>query len=576
MTSYFSLLHPYFWQLRNHFRKSSNKRQTIKRDLLMCSVTALLLLCIYAGVAMILWSVSDDLVFREIIPAKLIELLSYVFLILQFFGALIAFTGNIYHSDSMNLHLSTPLHTHRMFLNKFIETFCETTFMYAVFTLPIGIAYLQILDAPPTFLLAGIVLSIPFLIIPCALGFIAATLTSYLTSVLWKRGFILLIGVGLAVTWLIAQLIFLLNKVQLHRGGENAIVHLISLFDNPNPLWVPSHWLSGILCNFISTNNYPLALGTGMLSLAALASYATAYLVFDYLFLAVRSRAFSHDGGGSTGTELKRSDWSRDIVEAIYYRLPIDQQQRAIMLKDMSTLIRDKSQSLKLLLYLGIAVSYLVLIEFLSSALILDSLGMSAWWSFLCALNVLFSGFILTAAMTRLVYPSISLEGKSFWIMNCAPLALGDLIRAKFICWLPLATILCTSLLLTGLFIVHVSVAATLLSILLGVCLSAGCTALAIGIGALFARFEWESANQLSSGLGTLVLFFFSLVFVSAIAVFSFAAYLVVVPLWNWAFRGFELSLALSAALICILLITSVVVRKAREIGARALIERRV
>jgi ABC-2 type transport system permease protein len=569
------LLQPYWMQFRNHFKKSGNIQQTLKRDGLLLVVTFLLLGCIFAGTAMILLSVKNDLFFQSLIPIKLLELLCYAFFFLQFFGAVIAYMGNVYHSDSMNLHLSTPTSNAKLFLCKFIETFFETTFMFVVFTLPIALAYTTILDVPISFILCGALLCIPFLVIPNSLAFIVATLATYVTAVFWKRGFVLVIAVATTLVWVLSQVASTLKDIQLRGGGGNAIVHVISLFDNPNPHWLPSHWVSGILTSYLEANQYPTIWGVALLVATAAGSYAAAFLVFDVAVLRVRSRVFSHDGGGVTGNTRQKSDLTRKYLERFYHALPVDQPLRAIMLKDMTSLFRDKSQSLKLLMYLGIAASYLLLIKFMSSALILNIFGMSVWWAFLAGMNLLFGGFILTAIMTRLVYPSISMEGKAFWILNSAPIALVDLLRAKLFCWLPLAITLSISLLLAGQSIIHISVPSVLVTMFMGICMSIGCTALAIGLGAVFARFEWESTNQISAGLGTLVLFFSSLVFVSLLSLSSVAAYVVVIAPWNWERYGVRLVCAILAALILSALVSAVVTRVSCQRGALALAAKR-
>ena len=576
MKRYFVLLQPYFLKFRNHLRKSPDKRQTIKRDLLLLGVSVLLLLTIYAGVVMVLNSVDNDLLFKELIPSKLLELLCYTFFLLQLLGALIAFTSNIFHSEAMNLHLTTPVSMPQMFLSKFIETCYETTFMFTIFTVPIAVAYIQVLDLPISFFLIGALSTIPFLIIANSLGLIASTFITYLTAVIWKRGLILVLGLCAVGIWLLSKLFAILNEVQLQKGGGNAIVHMIGLFDNPNPHWLPGNWLAGILTSFVYRDSYPVSTSFVLLCTTAMGTLAAAYLVFDIFSLKVRSRAFSHDGGTSLGSsKIQKSDVTRKLIEGIYGSLPIDQSLRAVILKDMTSLFRDRSQSLKLVMYLGIAVSYLILIKFMSSALILNVYGMSLWWAFLAGINALFGGFILTALMTRLVYPSISLEGKAFWIMNSAPIALKDLLKAKLLCWLPLSTLVSSSLLITGMILIQPSFSALFATLIVSLFLSFGCTALAVGIGAVFARFEWESANQISSGLGTLVLFFCSLIFVVIVSICSTGAYLVLIPPWQWSIHGVYLFSAISASTLILALGTSLFSRISLHKGAISLAEKR-
>ena len=235
--------------------------------------------------------------------------------------------------------------------------------------------------------------------------------------------------------------------------------------------------------------------------------------------------------------------------------------------------MRDRAQSLQLLMYLGIALAYLIIIKFMSTALTLNPWGMYSWWAFLVSINTLFAGFIITAVMTRLVYPSISLEGKAFWILMSAPLRLRKLIRAKFWCWLPISITVAITLLLSGVFVVYPKTLIILATIYIGVFLSIGCTGLAIGIGAMFASFEWESPNQIAAGFGTLVLLLASL----SLVVFCFAPasalYFIMIIPWNWEIFGGRLLAATIFSLAMIPFANILTASWAFRRGAAALAE---
>ncbi|MCB0358656.1 MAG: hypothetical protein KDD44_03445, partial [Bdellovibrionales bacterium] len=175
-------------------------------------------------------------------------------------------------------------------------------------------------------------------------------------------------------------------------------------------------------------------------------------------------------------------------------------------IKDLTCLLRDRAQSLQLVLYLGIAAFYIIIFGFMSAAVNLLPVANQLWWAFLGWINVLLSGLILNAVMTRLVYPSISLEGKALWILVIAPLDIRQLVRAKFWCWLPMTLLVSLSLITAGSFAIGLSAEVKVYTVLIAIAMSIGFTGLAIGLGAIFAKFEWEAPNQISAGIGTLVL----------------------------------------------------------------------
>jgi hypothetical protein len=225
----------------------------------------------------------------------------------------------------------------------------------------------------------------------------------------------------------------------------------------------------------------------------------------------IRSTASSSTSQG----RYAEVDITRKIVEFLYRWFPLSDQTRALVVKDLTCLVRDRGQALQLLLFVGISMAYLMLFKFASIGLSFDAIAAEqAWRAFLACMNFLFVGFILTAVMTRLVYPSVSLEGRAFWILLVAPIQLRNMIEAKYRCWLPFTISFAVMLLTTGSIALELPIESWLVSAVIGTLLALGCTGMATGLGALFASFEWESPNQVTAGLGTLVLFLCSLLMV--------------------------------------------------------------
>ena len=574
-----TLLRPYYLQFRNRFHRNIEAKQNARRDGLLLLIALTVMGCIFIGFVMILNSLENDVLFREIIPVKLLELLFYGFFILQLISTTIATIGNVYNAKNMNLFLAAPVSTGRLFAAKFLETLIETSLMFVIFALPVGLAYLYSVPLEPGFMLASAAVLIPFLLIPTGIAFVLGTVFVNITSLIWKRGRFLILCLFGVVFWGLFNLFELLDQVRLERGGGNAIVQLIGLFDNPNPIWMPSRWAADLISYFVTGSIAAPEVKILLLLSTSLGSIALGYLVFDAFMLRVRSAAQTHEtmAEASSGKKTVGAvDPVRQLLERLYYPLPIDAQLRAVILKDLTALVRDRAQSLQLLMYLGIALAYLIIIKFMSAALNLAPQGLQVWWAFLASINVMFAGFIITAVMTRLVYPSISLEGRAFWILNSAPIRLSKLIGAKFWCWLPLTISIVVPLLLAGVVVVYPTSLVVLSTIFVGICMSIGCTGLAIGIGSCFATFEWESPNQIAAGLGTLVLLLSSLALVLITTVpASILTFILMVPL-SWLKFGYVTTMtALVLSVVSIPLLNVCVARFACKKGAAALLARR-
>lgn len=478
----------------------------------------LTMLCIYAGAAMVLTSLEDNSLFQTIIPAKIIELIFYVFFILLLFSTTVATIGNTYSSPRMLMFFALPLPPTKIYFAKLMETFAETSFMYFIFSFPLAMAYIHYLKVSYSFLVIGFLVSIPFLLIPAGLSMVFATLFVRCTTLFWKRGLTFFsMFTGLAL-WMLIHLYHLLTTVRLEHGGTNAIVQMIGLFDNPSPRWLPSRWAADVLCSYLGNPLSSPSIYALLLFSTAAGAVASGFLIFDLFSLSVRSSSLSHEHREITAG-VNPSDPVRAIIDFVFRHIRMDRAQRALIVKDLTSLLRDRAQSFQLLLFLGISVLYILVFNFMTAALNLAPVALQAWYSMLRTMNVIFAGIILTTIMTRLVYPAISLEGKAFWILTTAPIRLETLLRAKFWCWLPITLFIGLILLLSGTTAIGMDFAPLLLTTVIGISLSIGFCGLAVGIGSIFASFDWESPNQLSSGLGTLVLLLSSLALLAIIII---------------------------------------------------------
>jgi len=513
-----TLLRPHFLGFKNRLTRSGDKRRNVQTYSLLLLIAAVVMICIYFGFTMVLRSLENDALFRTTIPAKIIELSYYVFLFLLLLSNSVSVVGNIYSSESMNVILSAPVSNAQIYLSKLIESVFETGLMFVIFVIPAALAYSVALNLDYKFLLYGLLVSVPFLIIPAALAMLFGTLFIKLSSLFWKRGTLFLLLLGITIVWVIYRFLEISQKVKLERGGTNAIVQMIGLFDNPNPIWLPSRWAADVLSAFVGKEQQLGQEKLLLLFATAIGTVALGYLIFDFFMLRVRSAAHSNatseDQAKASNVSSTHSDIARRVIETFYRMLPIDQQLRAIIIKDLSSLVRDRSQSLQLLMYIGIAVLYIVIFQFMGAAMNLGSVAQKAWLAFLASSNILFAGFILTAVMTRLVYPSISLEGRGFWILRVSPVNIRRLIAAKFWCWLPISSSVVLTLLIAGIHVIELDRGTLIVTAVIGLSLSIGATGLAVGLGAIYAMFDWESPSQISVGLGTLVLLLLGLLLV--------------------------------------------------------------
>ncbi len=142
------------------------------------------------------------------------------------------------------------------------------------------------------------------------------------------------------------------------------------------------------------------------------------------------------------------------------------------------------------------------------------------WWkNFLFVGNVAMGAFITTAMCTRFVFPSLSLEGRCFWIVQNSPLRIQDVLRIKFWVWFFPVAILSAVFFVSGAYAIGADYRMILVNGVVSIIVCYGLVGLGVGMGALFAQFDWEHASQLAGGFGNLLymLVATSLIFINLI-----------------------------------------------------------
>ncbi len=534
-----------------------------------------IVLCIFIVNMVILKTVKTNSLYLAIVPTKLVQLTYYLFFLTLIFSNTVATIGSIYSARNMDLLLTTPVSPLRLYFAKVFEILFESSSMLFIFAIPTSVAFCWSLGLPLKFFFIVVMASLPLLVIPIGISVLLGTLFVRFASIVWRRGSFLFLAILGVVVWAVSSIGSTLLNVQQGEGSLQ-IIKLIALFDNPNPAWLPSRWTADLIAEVLgnplshSWLNWILLFGT------AAGSLAIGYITYDLLGLSTRSYALSNASETQKNVDaVSKPDPVRRGLDFFFGLLPITQQSRSIILKDLSSLLRDRSQSFQLLMFVAISVVYVTVFKFMVVSMNMAATAALLWKATLASFNILFTGFILTAVMTRLIYPSVSLEGRSFWILQTSPMDLPKLIGAKFLCWFPMALFIAQFLLLSGGWALGMEIPELVNASFIGVCLAFGCTGLAIGMGASFSSFEWESPNQLSTGLGTLALFGASLLMVCLITIpGAFGTTILAVPPLQKKFGAISCLAILVISQLLIIGTAYFANKIARKRGAKALKEK--
>jgi ABC-2 type transport system permease protein len=174
---------------------------------------------------------------------------------------------------------------------------------------------------------------------------------------------------------------------------------------------------------------------------------------------------------------------------------PVSAPVRALIGKEVRILTRDVAQWSQLFLMVALLFLYLYNIRMLP-------LGGDARATIVAYANLGMAGFVIAAICLRFAYPSISSEGKAFWILQSAPMSYRRLLLVKVFVYSAPLTIL--SLLLTTFADVLLDANRVVWTFTLFGASMLGVTlvSMGVGLGALSPDFAAENPLQVGLSLG--------------------------------------------------------------------------
>jgi ABC-2 type transport system permease protein len=120
-------------------------------------------------------------------------------------------------------------------------------------------------------------------------------------------------------------------------------------------------------------------------------------------------------------------------------------------------------------------------------------------------LNLVLAGFVLASVAARFIFPSVSLEGRTLWLLRSSPMPVKDLLWAKF--WVGTTPLLALALGIVGVTnaLLQVSDFMFAVSVMTITFMTLALCGMALGFGTLFPQFETENAAQIPTSFGGLV-----------------------------------------------------------------------
>lgn len=506
---------------------------------------------IYAGSAWLCRQCLGVEDIGELLLQKILSMAFLTFFSILVFSNLVSSFSQFFLSDDLQLLGSVPIRPLHLFGARLLETMFSSSWMVLIFSLPFLLAYGRTFGAGWRFYLQIFVVMVPFLLIPAALAVLFALLLASAFPARRMRDLLLFLFVlGFAGLYLYFRLLEPERFLDPEQFTE--AIHLLGMLRNPTSAYLPSDWVVASLFPFLSQKGMVFQ----PMYLAAL--YTTAgsclivtFWVFEWLYTDAFSKA---QAGRKLRVQASRAlDGVLDLVTR-----PFAIPTRVMFGKEMKTFLRNPGQWAQLLLLGALIVVYVFNFRNLRQLSEVRLGGIPAYFADLglYMFNLGLLGFVITAVVVRFAYPSVSLEGKAFWMIRQAPISMGSFLVAKF--WsifLPLAFLSEMICIITNLFI-RASLLHFVLAVVSVLLMTIALTGMGVGLGAMYPRFEEDNPAKIAAGFGGVLYMILSVFWIVLLLVLEFLPLRVL--LWHQLRKTPWTQMQVGVIILCAALITLV------------------
>jgi ABC-2 type transport system permease protein len=440
-----------------------------------------------------------------LLAGKLLGLVLVGFFSILLLSNVITALSSFFLARDLDLLVAAPVDWLTLYLAKLVETLVNSSWMVVLMAVPIFTAYGVVYEGGWAYPLIVLAAFVPFLIIPTVLG---SALTLTLVNVFpARRTRDILSVIAVLAAGGIVLLFRVIRPERLARPeGFRSLVDFIALLRGPRHSWLPSDWAQGALMSWLDYE--PDLLPFYLLWTTALASIVLGAMLHRWLYFK-----------GYTKAQESAERWARSTGIGRVGRsllTPLGVLKRELVLKEVRLFFRDTTQWSQLILLAVLVVVYVFNIKYLP----LRGEGVTFFLvNVVPFLNLVLAGFVLASVAARFIFPGVSLEGRTMWLLRSSPMAMRDLLWSKF--WVGTLPLLVLAVAIVGVtnYLLQVSPFMYWVSLITVVFLTLGIAGLAVGFGTAYPQFETENAAQIPTSFGGLLFMMASIALIGAVVV---------------------------------------------------------
>jgi ABC-2 type transport system permease protein len=440
-----------------------------------------------------------------LLAAKLLGLMFISLFGILILSNVVTALSSFFLAKDLDLLVAAPVDWLRLYGAKLLETTAHSSWMVVLVATPVLTAYGISYQGGLLYPLIAIVAVIPFLFIPAAIG---SAITLILVNIFPARRTrdILSVIAVLAAAGVVLMFRLVRPERLARPEGFRSLVEFISLLRTPTSPWMPNEWVAQGIMSWLRKS-------PEILPFYLLWSTAAVVIVFGALlhrWLYTRGFSKSQESGERW---VRQGTLGRLVARAL---TPWGVMRRELVLKEMRLFFRDTTQWSQLILLTVLVVVYVFNIKFLP----LRGEGITFFLANVIPfVNLILAGFVLASIAARFIFPGISLEGRTLWLLRSSPLEMRQLLWSKF--WVGTIPLLVLALVLIFVTDVLLQVSGFMMavSIFTITMMTFAIAGLALGFGALFPKFNTENAAQIPTSFGGLVLMMASVTLIGLVII---------------------------------------------------------
>ena len=416
--------------------------------------------------------------------ALLKNLLAMVFLVatvVLFSSSMTVAIGSFFTDLDLDIHHAAPRSKLRIAVGRWGKTLLQSATIVFLFLTPIFVAferqYPKPADFHPALLLnLALLLSIP----------VSVSSTVTLLLVRWfpvRRVHQIVASVAVLILTVVV-IAFRMSRPErfFTEISTDDVARVLRSIELPSMTLYPSTTLAELMTREAGFWIAPRILVTALVAFALFAICARAW--YFQAFVRARESMAPVAIGGAPATRA---------LDRLFARA--DAPLRAMLAKEVRTVTRDVAQWSQVFLTLALLFIYLYNIRMLP-------LGGDARATLIAYLNVGMAGFVIAAIGLRFAYPSVSAEGKAFWIVQTAPVSFRQFLAVKVLVYATPLTLLALVLTAMANLMLEANAVVWAFTMTGASLLAVTLVSLGVGMGAWAPNFNAENPLQVGLSLG--------------------------------------------------------------------------